>query len=128
MRWSRILAGAAGVVVPGLTVLAVTVPAMHAQAAAVAPGCTAAQPTRVGGQIFGYPDNRALDAIIGVETKDAAGNTVDLAGAAHPQGYTYIQRVNPDLPATGSDTDGTKAWGGVCMSARIVEAFIEMYP
>jgi hypothetical protein len=123
MRWSRILAGAAGVAMLGLTA-----PAAHARAAAVAPGCTAAQPTRLGGQIFGYPDNRALDAIIGVETKDAAGDTVDLTGAPHPQGYTYVQRVNPDLPATGSDTGGTKAWGGVCVSARIVEAFIEMYP
>jgi hypothetical protein len=107
MRWSRVLAGVAGVVVLG-----VTAPAVHARAAAVAPGCTAAQPTRLGGQIFGYPDNRALDAIIGVETKDAAGNTVDLAGAAHPQGYTYIQRVNPDLPATGSDTTARRPGAG----------------
>jgi len=123
MRWSRVLAGAAGIVLLGVTALSV-----RAEAAAVAPGCTAAQPTKLGGQIFGYPDNRALDAIIGVETKDAAGNTVDLTGAPHAQGYTYIQRVNPDLPATGSDTGGTKAWGGVCMSAKIVETFIEMYP
>jgi hypothetical protein len=89
---------------------------------AVAPGCTAAQPTRLGGQIAGYPDNRAVDPIIGVETRDAAGNTIDPAGTVRPHGYTYVQRVNPTLPATGSDIAGTRLWGGVCLSAKLVEA------
>lgn len=98
------------------------------QPAAVAAGCTAAQPTRLDGPIFGYPDNRAVDAIIGVETQDASGHTVDLTGAPHAHAYTYIQRVNPTLPATGSDTEGSKTWGGVCMSSVITEVFIELYP
>jgi hypothetical protein len=77
-------------------------------AAATAPGCTAAQPTRLGGQV--------------------SGRTVDLNGVPHAPGYTYVQRVNPALPATGSVTDGTKDWGGICISPKIVEAFIELYP
>lgn len=99
-----------------------------ARAAATAPGCMAAHPTRLGGQIYGYPDGRFLDAVIGAETKDAAGRTVDLNGAPHAQGYTYVTRVNPALPATGSAKSGTKRWGGVCMSSKITEVFLEAYP
>lgn len=121
----RLLAGATGVL---MTFAMSTTIVRPAQAATVAPGCTATQPTRLGGQIYGYPDNRFLDSIIGVQTTDSAGNTVDLTGAPHAPGYTYIQRVNPTLPATGSDTDGTKIWGGICMSSKIVETFIELYP
>jgi hypothetical protein len=117
-----VVAGSLTAVVPGFTVPG------SAHATAVAPGCTAAKPTRLGGEIFGYPDNRFVDAIIGVETKDAAGNTVDLDGASHAPGYTYVERVNPTLPAEGSTTSGTKTWGGVCTSSKIVETFIEMYP
>lgn len=97
-------------------------------AAATAPGCPSAQPTRLGGEIFSYPDGRFLDALIGVQTTDAAGHTVDLNGAPHAPGYTYVQRVNPALPATGSVTEGTRSWGGICISPKIVEAFIEIYP
>jgi len=114
-------------VVGGLTIAVTGSPAL-ASASAIAPGCTAAQPTRIGGALYGYPDNRALDSIIGVETKNAAGATVDLTGAPHAQGYTYIERTNPTLPATGSDTEGSKTWGGVCVAANIVETFIEVYP
>ena len=94
----------------------------------MAPGCTAAQPTRLGGPIFGSPDSRSLDALIGVQTTDAAGHAVDLTGAPHAPGYTYIQRVNPSLPATGSATGGTRTWGGICMSGKITEVFIEVCP
>jgi hypothetical protein len=123
----HLMRGVVGVV--GIALLgAIVVTSPAGAIAAVAPGCTTAQPTRLGGQIAGYPDSRALDAIIGVETKDAAGNTIDPTGVVRPQGYTYIQRVNPTLPATGSESAGTKLWGGVCVSAKIVEAYIEVYP
>jgi hypothetical protein len=124
MHWMRVVVGAVGIVLLGA--IALTSPA--GAIVAVAPGCTAARPTRLAGQIAGYPYNRAVDAIIGVETKDAAGKTIDPSGAVRPQGYTYVERVNPTLPATGSDTAGSKRWVGVCMSARIVEAYIEAYP
>lgn len=96
--------------------------------AAVAPTCTSTQPTRLGGQLFGYPDNRALDALVGVQTVDAGGNTVTLTGVPHAPGYTWIKQVNAMLSAEGSATTGTKAWGGFCMSSKITEVFIEIYP
>jgi hypothetical protein len=112
--------------------LAVAAPAsamlLPTPTAATAHGCPSAKPTRLGGQIFGWPDRRSLDVIIGIETKDAAGRTVDLNGAPHAQGYTYVQRVNPTLPATGSATTGTKSWGGICISPKIVQFFAEAYP
>jgi hypothetical protein len=127
-RFGALLVAAAGLAA-GLTM---TVPAAavphRGLAAAAAPGCPSAKPTRLGGQLSGYPDNRSLDAIIGVETKDGAGRTVDLDGTPHPQGYTYVQRVNPALPAAGSTASGTRHWGGVCMSPKITKVFIELYP
>jgi hypothetical protein len=127
-RSGALLVAAAGLAA-GLSVAVPASAAPHpGPAAAAAPGCPSAKPTRLGGQIFGYPDNRFLDAIIGVETKDRAGRTVNLDGTPHPQGYTYVQRVNPALPAAGSATRGTKNWGGVCMSGKITEVFIELYP
>jgi hypothetical protein len=37
---------------------------------ALAPGCDSARPTRIGGGIYSYPDNRAVNALIGVDAKD----------------------------------------------------------
>src|SRR5437763_1577553 len=106
-RLGALLVAAAGLAASLTTAAPSSAMQMPAPSAASAPGCPAAQPTRLGGQIFGYPDNRSLDAIIGVETKDAAGHTVSLNGAPHAQGYTYVQRVNLALPAAGSLTRGT---------------------
>lgn len=127
-RYVLSLAALSALMIAGVTVLTTWPASAAVQGAAVAPGCTSARPTRLGGAIYGYPDNRALDAIIGVQTVDASGKTVDLAGSAQASGYTYVQRVNPTLPATGSDTGGGKTWGGVCMSSVITEVFIELYP
>jgi hypothetical protein len=121
---NKIATVAVGFVMVGAFVLA----GSAAASAAAAPGCTAGQPTRLGGPLRGYPDDRALDTVIGVQTVDDTGNTVDLNGNPRAPGYTYIQWVNPTLPAEGSDTTGTKAWGGVCMSSKVTEVFVELYP
>jgi hypothetical protein len=97
--------------------------------------CPAGQPTFVGGQIYGWPDNRSLNTLIGVDQRDAAGRQVDPfgvpCGAANSQccaGYSWCERTNPDIAAEGS-TDQTldRSWGR-CVAGNVVEAFIEIYP
>jgi hypothetical protein len=38
-----------------------------AAAPALAPGCDGAYPTRISGEPYGYPDRRALGALIGID-------------------------------------------------------------
>ncbi len=104
-------------------------------AEAVAPGCDAAHPTFIGGPIHGYPDDRALNALIGVDQVNSAGTKVDPNGVPCGQpgssccgGYSWCDSVNPTLPPSGS-TDPTldRSWGR-CVSSATVQAFLEIYP
>jgi hypothetical protein len=38
-----------------------------AAAPALAPGCDGAHPIRISGELYGYPDRRALGALIGID-------------------------------------------------------------
>lgn len=112
--------------------------ALAPAARAAAAGCDAAHPTRIAGTIHGYPDNRALDALIGVDAVDAAGNHIDRDGLRRDQGghfcggYGWCFTVNPTLGAEGSDDPAaTRTWGdgaGGCASSLVTEVFIEVYP
>lgn len=105
-------------------------------AAQVAPGCPTDRPTAIGGAIFGYPDNRSVDAIIGMDLKNSAGQKVDIYGRAiTTSGYSYVDRVNPTLTAEGSTGPGwDRHWGAasvsadLCVSGAITEGFFEIYP
>jgi len=106
--------------------------------AARAPGCDSARPTRIGGGIYGYPDNRAVNAMIGVDAK-AGGVQVDRDGRprSDPEadfcgGYSWCIRVNPDVGPEGTtDPSAVRVWGtggDGCASAKIDQVFIEIYP
>lgn len=118
----RAVLGASALLLSGVGVLLAASPAQ-----AVASGCTSAKPTRIGGSIHGYPDNRAVNALIGLDLK-AAGKTVNADGTARTtSGYGVVQRVNQTLSATGSSTSGTKNWGA-CVAGNVDQVFIEVYP
>src|SRR6185312_16739959 len=89
-----------------LTLLALSQPS--SAAAAVAPGCTTARPSYVGGTLVGVPDGRALDAHIGVTVGYKSGTRfVVLAPGGGPgdpalAGYSWIDHLNPTVPAAGT--------------------------
>ena len=102
---------------------------------AYAATCPADRPTFLGGAIYGWPDNRSLNALVGVDQFDAANRKVDAAGvpcgapgSACCAGYSWCDRVNPAIPAEGStDLSLDRTWGA-CVAGTVVEAFIEIYP
>ena len=103
--------------------------------AAIAPGCTADRPTFVGGTLAGYPDNRALDAHIGVSVgyKDAAGrlHVVLPDGSPNPStngDYSWVDRLNPTVAASGTDDPAAaRAWGQ-CVWGGVTVFYAEVYP
>jgi hypothetical protein len=107
-------------------------------AMAIAPGCDSSHPTRIGGEIYGYSDHRAVNALIGVDAKDG-GVQVDRDGRPRgdPEadfcgGYSWCIRVNPEVGPEGTtDPDAVRVWGTGgegCVSAKIDQVFIEIYP
>lgn len=121
------LAAASSMVLP----LAVTSPAI-----AAAPGCTSARPSSIGGAVYGYPDLRSLNVLIGIDLQDINRKKVDRDGnlSTSPT-YLYREKINPDIPPEGSDNRSlTRTWGdpsttGVfCLSAKVKYAYLEMYP
>jgi len=106
----------------------------------VAPGCTASQPTAIGGPIYGYGgdyDGWTVHVQVGIDLTNAAGIKINPDGSPvqNPtQGYSYNDYVNPDLAQPGQATGGDRTWGHryntdyLCVSADAVEAFMEVYP
>jgi hypothetical protein len=95
--------------------------------------CTGERPTWIGGTIFGYPDNRSLNALIGVDHKDGTGAKIDEYGvpcgtAKCCGGYAWCFHVNPSLPAEGSPDATLEQKWGKCVTSKVTEAFIELYP
>lgn len=122
-----------------LTVLAATsllAPLAPTPAQAAAPGCTAARPTSIGGAIYGYPDNRSVNVLIGIDLQDANRRKVDRDGAVSSSGtYLYRERINAGISADGSDDKSlTRTWGdpsttGVfCLSSKVKYVYLEVYP
>jgi hypothetical protein len=106
---------------------------MAPAALAVVPGCDSAHPTRIGGGLYGYPDTRALNALIGVEAFNFNGQQVDRNGALlNTDSYSWIVHVNPALPPEGStDPHARRDWNDPaqqCVSANVRQVFIEVYP
>lgn len=100
--------------------------------AKVSDGCSTDKPTFIGGTIVGYPDNRAVDAHLGVSIgyRDSTGKFHDLledgSPLPNPPNYSFVEHMNPDLPATGSGV-GIRNWGR-CVSADVTDFFLEGYP
>ena len=121
--------------VAGVGLMVVLATAVSARPAlAVAPGCDSNHPTFIGGPIYGYPDGRTLNALIGLDLVDSSNRKVDLngvpcaAGGSCPSGYSAVEHINPDLPPEGStDTTLDRAWGR-CASSKITTGFFEIYP
>jgi hypothetical protein len=117
-----------------VAVLLVSVGGPMAPAAlAVVPGCDSAHPTRIGGGLYGYPDTRALNALIGVDAKNKDGQKVNRDGTViTTKGYSWVVRVNPELPPEGSsDPRLRRDWNDPvlqCVSANVREVFLEVYP
>jgi hypothetical protein len=112
-----------------VTALVVTMVLPAGSAWAVAPGCTAARPTFIGGPIYGYPDNRSLNALIGLDLQDSSNRKVNLDGAPiSTAGYSVVDRVNPGIPPEGSDDTTLDRTWGFCASAKVTEGFFEIYP
>jgi hypothetical protein len=106
---------------------------MAPAALAVAPGCDSAHPTRIGGGLYGYPDTRALNALIGVDAKNASGQKVNRDGTPiSTPGYSWVIHVNPELPPEGSsDPQIRRDWNDPvlqCVSAQVRQVFLEVYP
>lgn len=122
---------------PALVAAVVALPlAVSTPAAAAAPGCTSARPTSVGGPVYGYPDNRSVNVLIGIDLQDAQRRKVDRDGnpSTSPT-YLYRERINAGISADGSDDRSlTRTWGdpatsGVfCLSAKVKYAYVEVYP
>jgi len=97
--------------------------------------CGGARPTWIGGDIYGWPDRRALDAQIGVDHNDANGVKIDAngvacgaAGSTCCGGYSWCMNPNPTIDPEGStDAALSRKWGR-CVSAKVKEAFFEIYP
>src|SRR4029453_1112012 len=97
------------------------------------PGGDRGPPTRIGGPLKGYPDDRALNALIGVDAKNANGQKVNRDGAViSTGGYSWVVHVNPELPPQGSTDPGARrVWNDPvlqCVAANIAEVFLEVYP
>jgi hypothetical protein len=106
---------------------------MAPAALAVVPGCDGAHPTRIGGGLYGYPDNRALNALIGVDAKNASGQKVNRDGTPiSTPGYSWVVHVNPGLPPEGGSDPGLRRdWNDPvlqCVSAAVATVFLEVYP
>jgi hypothetical protein len=102
-------------------------------AVAVVPGCDSAHPTRIGGPLYGYPDDRALNALIGVDAKKSNGQQVNRDGAViSTGGYSWVVHVNPQLPPEGSTDPGARRdWNDPvlqCVAANVAKVFLEVYP
>lgn len=101
----------------------------------IAAGCDAAHPTFIGGTIEGYPDSRAVNALIGIDMIDATGQRVDTDGrhGSDPQshfcgGYGFCGSTNHTLGPQGStDPNLDKRWGS-CVAASVQQVFVEAYP
>lgn len=102
---------------------------------AVAPGCTSTRPTAIGGALYGYPDDYSLDALVGMDLANSSNQKVDIDGnVITVASYSYVDRVNPTLPASGQPSGGDRTWGQngttgyLCVSAAVVTGFFEVYP
>ena len=121
------------VVLAAAAVLASVTGPLAPAASAVVPGCDSAHPTRIGGGLYGYPDDRALNALIGVDAHRSDGQQVNRDGAViDTTGYSWVVHVNPELPPEGSsDPRARRDWNDPvlqCVAANVAEVFLEVYP
>ena len=83
----------------------------------------------------GYPDNRAVNAQVGVVVTDSAGRAVDSDGhrygstGAHFCGlYSWCEFLNKSVAVAGTtDPNADRDWGA-CVAGSVTAAHIEVYP
>jgi hypothetical protein len=84
-------------------------------------------------RLYGYPDNRALNAMVGVDAKNKNHQKVNRDGTViSTSGYSWVVHVNPGLPPEGStDPEARRDWNDPtlqCVAANVTEVFLEVYP
>ncbi|MCA9581143.1 MAG: hypothetical protein KC416_05070 [Myxococcales bacterium] len=100
--------------------------------------CTGAQPSWIGGYIRGS-DDRAINAIVGLDFQNASKVRVDPSGKACGTsgvkccaGYSACVRTNPSIDPEGlppsADRPELETRWGVCVSSLVKDVFIEIYP
>lgn len=116
-----------------LTSAIVASPLLVASPAAATP-CTTATRT-ISGTLIGE-DGRFVDAMLGFDLMRVTSSGVQHIdgragssnyGCAGFRGYGQVLRFNPDVPATGSTTVGTRYWS-VKIPANVNQVIIEVYP
>lgn len=102
---------------------------------AVAPGCTSSKPTAITGTVRGYwgdYNNWSVNVLVGIDLLDASNNKVEVNGIN--DGYSYVDKVNPDLAPPGSSSvlDQTVGKNGstavLCVPSKVKTAWFELYP
>jgi hypothetical protein len=110
-----------------LTALAVPI----AVATPASASCASATKTLSG--TLGGEDGWFVDGLLGFDIMDKYGNHLDgrsgstRYGCGGFRGYGTFLRINRALPATGSATQGTKAWS-VVLPSNTAFVHIEVYP
>ena len=134
MNWRRGIGwlGAALVAVTGITVVGAP-----AASAAVASGCSASRPTSIGGAFTAYGgrfEGWTVDAVVGMDFLNSAGQRVNIDGGAPGAGYSIMTYLNRGMAEPGKATDGRRHWGDpnvdrpLCISSKITTVYLEVYP
>jgi hypothetical protein len=107
-------------------------------AVAIAPGCTASQPTAIGGTIYGYGgsyNNWSVNVVIGMDFHNSSNQKVWPNGSINNKpDYSSVDTVNPTLEQPGAPSGFDRTFGQqgstqkLCVSSKIVTAFFEIYP
>jgi hypothetical protein len=98
---------------------------------ALATGCGSADGTKVISGTIRGADHKLVDALIGFDVRDAAGNRINLGGT----GYSAMVRVNHCVKASGAFNPQTCRTGKITgyswalrVPASAASVFIEAYP
>lgn len=105
---------------------------MAPAALAVVPGCDSAHPTRIGGGLCGYPDTRALNALMALKPSTASRSTgtalCSTRTATHGSCMSTLRSRSKAVPTRTSVGTRTSQPSSVCLSANVRQGFIEVYP
>lgn len=106
---------------------------------AKAAGCSTARPTAISGTIRGFSGeyhNWSVNVLIGIDLLNSSNQKVDVNGNVTTAGYSYTDKVNPNLTPPGSasvldQTFGANSADGngvLCVSSKVKTAWFELYP
>jgi hypothetical protein len=118
-------------------VTAIAITASVGAVGLLASACTPAPTTKVISGTIQGADGKIVDAMIGFEVRDYAGNHLDLGGGH--TGYSVIQRVNHCVPASGATSSQACTYQGkvtqvtgknwsLRVPSNAATVWIEVYP